>query len=145
MPTIQAPAPPRRIATSNLPRRPPARPRVLLVDDNLPLLRAVTRLLEHDYHIAGHATTVAELFERVGMCRPDVVVLDVSLPDQNGIEACRQLRLLHPAIKIVMLTAMDDERIREAALRAGASDFVPKGVLDEFLEAAIRTAVCEHR
>jgi DNA-binding NarL/FixJ family response regulator len=119
----------------------PAKPRVLLVDDNLPLLRAVTRLLEHDCHIVGHATTVAELFERVDVCRPDVVVLDVSLPDQNGIEACRQLRLLHPAIKVVMLTAMDDERIRAAALRAGASDFVPKGVLDEFLEAAIRTAV----
>jgi len=144
MPTIQAPAPPFR-TTPNLPTRSAAKPRVLLADDYVPLLRALTRLLEDDCHLVGHATTVAELFELVDICQPDVVVLDISLPDNNGIEACRQLRLLQPGVKVVMLTAMDDERIREAALRAGACDFVPKGSVDEFLEPAIRAAVSQHR
>jgi DNA-binding NarL/FixJ family response regulator len=53
--------------------------------------------------------------------------------------------LLQPGVKVVMLTAMDDERIREAALRAGASDFVTKASVDEFLEPAIRGAVSDHR
>ena len=144
MPTIQALAPPLRI-TPSLPKRSPAKPRVLLADDYVPLLKALTRLLEHDCHLVGHATTVAELFELVEICQPDVVVLDISLPDRNGIEACRQLRLVQPAVKIVMLTAMDDERIREAALQAGASEFVIKAQVDEYLEPAIRSAVSEQR
>jgi two-component system, NarL family, response regulator DevR len=144
MPTIQAPARPFH-TTPNLPTSSPAKPRVLLADDYVPLLKAVTRLLEHDCHMVGHATTVAELFELVDTCHPDVVVLDISLPDNNGIEACRQLRLLQPGVKVVMLTAMDDEHTREAAFRAGASDFVPKASVDEFLEPAIRGAVSDHR
>src|SRR4026208_79168 len=143
MPTIQAPAP--RFGTApDLPTSSPAKPRVLLADDYVPLLKALTRLLEHDCHMVGHATTVAELFELVDTCHPDVVVLDISLPDNNGIEACRQLRLLQPGVKVVMLTLMDDERIREAALRAGACDFVTKASVDEFLEPAIRGAF-DHR
>ena len=142
MPTIQTLAPP-LCTTSNLPTRSPAKPRVLLVDDYVPLLKALTRLLEHDCHLVGHATTVAELFELVEICQPDVVVLDISLPDRNGIEACRQLRLVQPDVKVVMLTAMDDERIREAALQAGASDFVVKASVDEYLEPAIRSAVSQ--
>ena len=144
MPTIQTLAPPLR-TTPYLPKRSPAKPRVLLADDYVPLLKALTRLLERDCHLVGHATTVAELFELVEICQPDVVVLDISLPDRNGIEACRQLRLVQPAVKIVMLTAMDDERIREAALQAGASDFVTKALVHECLEAAIHSAVAERR
>ena len=121
------------------------KPRVLLVDDYVPLLKALTRLLEADYHLVGLATTAAELFQLVDICQPDVVVLDVSLPDHNGIEACRRLRVVQPAVKIVMLTAMDDEPVRQAALRAGASAFVPKALVDQFLEPAIRSAVVEHR
>jgi CheY-like chemotaxis protein len=79
MPTIQAPAPPFR-TTPNLPTRSAVKPRVLLADDYVPLLRALTRLLEDDCHLVGHATTVAELFELVDICQPDVVVLDISLP-----------------------------------------------------------------
>ena len=144
MPTTETLAPPLR-TTSNLPKRSSAKPRVLLADDYVPLLKALTRLLEPNCHLVGHATTVAELFELVEICQPDVVVLDISLPDRNGIDACRQLRLVQPAVKIVMLTAMDDERIREAALQAGASDFVTKASVDEYLEAAIRSAVSERR
>jgi DNA-binding NarL/FixJ family response regulator len=144
MPTIQSLDPPLRI-TPSLPKQSPAKPRVLLVDDCVPLLKALTRMLEDGCHLVGHATTVAEMFELVEICQPDVVVLDVSLPDRNGIEACRQLRLVQPAVKIVMLTAMDDERIREASLRAGASDFVTKALAHENLERAIRSAISEHR
>ena len=144
MPTTEPLAPPLR-TTPNLAKRSSPKPRVLLVDDYVPLLKALTRLLEPDCHLVGHATTVAELFELVEICQPDVVVLDISLPDRNGIDACRQLRLVQPAVKIVMLTAMDDERIREAALQAGASDFVTKASVDEYLKPAIRRAASERR
>ena len=120
---------------------PPPKPRVVLADDYVPLLKALTRLLEHDCELVGYATTVAELLRVAESCEPDVVIVDLSLPDANGIEACRQLRLFQPAIKIVMLTATDDEFIREAALRAGASDFVPKRLVDKRLMPAIRS-VC---
>ena len=80
MPTIQTLAPPFRI-TPHPPKRSPAKPRVLLADDYVPLLTALTRLLEHEYQLVGYATTVAELFELVEICQPDVVVLDISLPD----------------------------------------------------------------
>jgi two-component system, NarL family, response regulator DevR len=144
MPTIEALAPPLRTTPNQL-KRSPSKPRVLLADDYVPLLKALTRLLEHDCHLVGQATTVAELFELVEICQPDVVVLDISLPDGNGIEACRRLRLVQPAVKIVMLTAMDDERTREAALQAGASDFVIKALVHEYLEPAICSAVSERR
>ena len=126
------------------PTRSPAKPRVVLAADYVPLLTALTRLLEHECHLVGYATTVAELFELVEICQPDVVVLDISLPDRNGIEACRQLRLVHPAVQIVILTAMDDERIRQAALQAGACNFVTKALVHEDLAPAIRSAVSEH-
>jgi two-component system response regulator DevR len=142
--TIQAPAPTLR-NNPHLRKRSPAKPRVLLADDYVPLLKALTRLLEPHCHLVGHATTVAELFELVEICQPDVVVLDISLPDRNGIEACRQLRSVQPDVKIVMLTAMDDACIREAALQAGASDFVTKALVHEDLEPAIRSAVSERR
>jgi DNA-binding NarL/FixJ family response regulator len=117
------------------------KPRVLLADDYVPLLKALSRLLEQDCDLVGYATTAAELFDLAATSAPDVVVLDLSLPDASGIDACRHLRSLQPAIRIVMLTAIDDHLIREAAMEAGASDFVLKRALDEQLMPAIR-GVC---
>jgi CheY-like chemotaxis protein len=117
---------------------PPRKPRVLLADDYLPLLIGLERLLRHECDIVGRATTVAEVLEAARNHRPDIVMLDLSLPDTNGIDACRRLRAAQPEVKIIVVTAMDDDRIRAAALEAGAADFVPKRMIDTRLLPAIR-------
>lgn len=101
-------------------------PRVVLADDYPPMIVALTRLLSRECEIVGHARTAAELLEETKTHRPDVVVVDLYLAGETGIEACRQLKTAHPHVKIVMVTAQDDPHIRSAVLSAGASDFVPK-------------------
>jgi DNA-binding NarL/FixJ family response regulator len=98
---------------------------------------ALTRLLSLECDIVGHARTAAELLTEATTHGPDVVVVDLYLADENGIEACRQLKSANPDVKIVMVTAEDDSHIRSAALNAGASDFVPKSMAHVQLVPAI--------
>ena len=113
------------------------RPRVLLADDYAPLVRGLTRVLSPDCDIVGHATSVAELVRAATTCRPDIVIVDLFLPDGNGIDACRQLRAMQPDVKVILLTAADDTDIRLEALNAGASDFVSKYRTEQLLPAII--------
>lgn len=113
------------------------RPRVLLADDYVPLITALRRLLANDCDVIGQATTAAELFQLVQIQSPDVVIIDLHLPDADGITVCRTLRLIHPNAKIVMMTALEDADIQSAALEAGADDFVPKSRIHEQLLPAI--------
>jgi len=123
--------------------RPGTKPRVLLADDYGPLQVALKRLLEPDCELVGRAATVAELLAEAHTWHPDVVVVDLMLPDSDGIDACRRLKAALPAIGIVMLTAMDDADVRQAALAAGAADFVAKHLADEHLLTAIHNAWCK--
>jgi DNA-binding response OmpR family regulator len=86
---------------------------------------------------------VADLLAEAQTWHPDVVVVDLMLPESNGLDACRQLKAGLPAIGIGMLTALDDPEVREAALTAAASDFVPKRLAYDRLLPAIRTAWCQ--
>lgn len=114
---------------------PMAKPRILLADDHVSLLRSLGRLLQDDCEVLGYATTVEGLVAEVRGCHPDIVVVDLNMPDANGIDACQRLKLAQPDIKIVMLTAEDDFHVRAAALDAGASDFVPKSAIERLLPA----------
>jgi DNA-binding NarL/FixJ family response regulator len=89
--------------------------------------------------MVGRATTVAELLAETQRWNPDVVVVDLTLPESDGLDACRQLKAALPTIGIVMLTAMDDPDVPDAALAADASDFVPKRLACQHL-LPIRTA-----
>lgn len=102
------------------------RPRVVLADDYQPMTVALTRLLSLECDIVGQARTAAELLKEALTHHPDVVVVDLYLKDENGIEVCRQLKSVSPDVGIVMVTAQDDPHIRSAALDAGVSVFVPK-------------------
>jgi DNA-binding NarL/FixJ family response regulator len=117
-----------------------AKPRVLLADDHAPLQVALRQLLEPECELVGRAAAVSELLAEAHRWHPDVVVVDLLLPESDGIDACRQLKAALPAIRIVMLTAMDDADIRQAALAAGASDSVSKHLADQRLLTAIRNA-----
>lgn len=111
------------------------RPRVLMVDDHPGVAKAVTRLLSFDCEVLGTVADGAAALEAVNRLQPDVVVLDLHLPNVNGLEACRQISQAHPGSKVVVFTAVTDRATRERALASGASAFVSKLSTEELLVA----------
>jgi DNA-binding NarL/FixJ family response regulator len=109
---------------TTLTRRP--RPRVLLADDNVRLLSALERFLEDDCDVIGRTHTIADLLDKALAEQPDVVVLDLRLPDGDGITACRRLKSLVPDTQIIIHTALEDDEVGKAAIDAGASAYVSK-------------------
>jgi two-component system, NarL family, response regulator DevR len=104
--------------------------RVFLVDDHEIVRRGLVELIESDGDmvVVGEAGTAEEALSRIPPTRPDVAVLDVRLPDGNGIEVCREVRARHPEIACLMLTSFADDEALVAALMAGAAGFVLKQV-----------------
>lgn len=104
--------------------------KVLLVDDH-EVVRAGLRAMidaDPDLEVVGEAGTVEDGVRRVGYDSPDIVVLDVRLPDGSGIEACREIRSRFPEVKVLMLTSFADEEALMAAILAGASGYVLKRI-----------------
>jgi DNA-binding NarL/FixJ family response regulator len=101
-----------------------ARPRVLLADDYVGLLTAWRRLLEPTCEIVGTVRNGRDLLDAATTLTPDVVVADLSMPEVTGIDACRQIKRAHPAIKVILVTAGGDEYVARAAFgraRRGSS------------------------
>lgn len=115
--------------------------RVFLVDDHELVRRGLRDLLgtAGDLQIVGEAATVREAITGIGATRPDVAVLDVRLPDGNGVELCREVRSRNPKVRALMLTSYADDDALLAAVLAGASGFVLKQILGANLIAAVRT------
>jgi DNA-binding NarL/FixJ family response regulator len=112
---------------------PRARPRVLVADDHPEVAKAVCRLLALDFEIVGIVADGGALLEAVQRSEPDVVIVDVNLPTVHGLEACRQLRQLHPALKVVVFSAMSESELSEGLVASGASAFVSKLSSDDLL------------
>jgi DNA-binding NarL/FixJ family response regulator len=102
--------------------------RVFLVDDHEVVRRGVAEVLEDDPRItvAGEASSVAEALARVPAVRPDVVVVDMRLPDGDGADLCRELLSRVPGLRCLVLTSFSDQDALDAAVRAGASGFLLK-------------------
>jgi DNA-binding NarL/FixJ family response regulator len=117
-----------------------AKVRVFLVDDHEVVRRGVADLLgaEPDLEVVGEAGTCAEALARVPALAPDVVVLDVRLPDGDGVTVCRELRS-QTDVACLMLTSFDDDEALFDAILAGAAGYVLKQVRGTDLVAAIRT------
>ncbi|MBF6542346.1 response regulator [Nocardia brasiliensis] len=113
---------------------------VFLVDDHAIVRRGVADLIdaETDLRVIGEAGTVAQAMARIPALRPDVVVLDVRLPDGNGIELCRELLDRHPGLHCLILTSFTDEQAMLDAILAGASGYVVKDIGTLELVDAIR-------
>lgn len=99
--------------------------KVLLVDDHHVVRAGLRSLLEltEDLTVVGEAATADEAIRRVGLDQPDVVVLDVRLPDGDGVEVCDVIRRRFPDVKVLILTSFADERALHRAVEAGASGF----------------------
>ncbi len=104
--------------------------RIVVVDDHEIVRQGLKTLLEaeEDFSVVGEAGSVAEAVRRVGYESPDVVVMDVRLPDGSGVEACREIRSRWPGVKVLMLTSYADEEALMAAIVAGASGYVLKRI-----------------
>ncbi|MCQ4118063.1 response regulator [Rhodococcus tibetensis] len=115
--------------------------RVFLVDDHEIVRRGLVDLLGTvpDLDVVGEAGSVAEAMARIPVSGADVAVLDVRLPDGNGVELCRDLRAALPALRCLMLTSYSDDEALFDAIMAGASGFVLKQILGTDLVSAVRT------
>jgi two-component system response regulator DevR len=119
----------------------PAPVRVFLVDDHEVVRRGVAEVLEDDpgITVAGEAGSVAEALVRVPAVRPDVVLIDMRLPDGDGAELCRGLRDSVPGLRCLVLTSYAEQEALDAAVRAGASGFLLKQVRGPALVSAVHT------
>jgi len=114
---------------------------VFLVDDHEMVRRGVADLLneEEDLRVIGQASLVSEALARILALRPDVAVLDIRLPDGNGVELCRELKSQLPDLACLMLTSFTDEQAMMDAILAGAAGYVIKDIKGLELVSAIRT------
>ena len=115
--------------------------RVMLVDDHEIVRRGIADLIgtAEDLEVVGEASGVTEALARTPQVNPDVAVLDVRMPDGNGIELCRDLKSAMPDLACLMLTSYADDDALFDAIMAGAAGFVLKQVLGLDLLNAIRT------
>jgi DNA-binding NarL/FixJ family response regulator len=111
-----------------------------LVDDHEVVRQGLRVLLdgEDDIKVVGEAGSVGEGVRRVGYDNPDLVILDVRLPDGSGVEACREIRARWPEVKVLMLTSYADEEALMSAILAGAAGYVLKKIDATDLVSSIR-------
>ena len=114
------------------------RPRVLLADDHRLLREAFVKLLEPDCDVVGAVADGRALLEAVPTLRPDIVVLDIAMPQLNGLDAARQLKHAMPDVKVIFLTVSEDPDLAAEAFRTGASGFLLKNSAASELLQAIR-------
>ena len=114
--------------------------RLLLVDDHAVVRTGLSMMLEgeEDIEIVGEAENASEALNQISRLSPDVVLMDIGLPDMSGIDATRKIKQLAPDIAIVALTIHEDEEYFFQMLDAGASGYVPKRAAPEELMSAIR-------
>jgi DNA-binding NarL/FixJ family response regulator len=115
--------------------------RILVVDDHAVVRRGVRSLLEsHEgWQVCGEATNGRDAVEQSRQLRPDIVVMDLSLPELNGLDATRQILKDEPGIEVLVLTMHHSEELARDVLRAGARGYIMKSDADENLIAAVDT------
>lgn len=116
--------------------------RVMLVDDHA-VVRAGLRMMlesEEEFDICSEASTASEAVVKTTQDKPDVILMDIGLPDMTGIDATREIKRAFPEIPVVALTIHEDEEYFFKMLDAGASGYVPKRAAPEELLSAIRAA-----
>ena len=115
--------------------------RVFLVDDHEIVRRGVGSLLDDEdgIEVVGEAGTAAQAMARIPVLEPDVVVLDVRLPDGDGVTVCRDIRSMLPDTRMLMLTSYSDDEALYGAVMAGASGYILKQIHGTDLVGAVRT------
>lgn len=116
--------------------------RTLVVDDAVFIRRALAQILQaSEFEVVGEAANGKEAVQEYRRLLPDVVLMDIMMPEMNGIEAVRQIRQEHPDARIIMCSALGQEKVIIEALSAGALDFIVKPFLPEKILATLRHVV----
>ncbi|WP_447599080.1 response regulator [Nitrospira sp. Nam80] len=113
-------------------------PKVLLADDHTLVVEGFRRLLENQCELVGAVADGRALLDAVPDLKPDIVIMDISMPVMNGIEAARRLKMKYPDIKILFITMHADPAYVRAAFKAGASAYLLKRSVGEELSQALR-------
>lgn len=117
------------------------RMRMLVVDDHEVVRQGLVALLDRreEFEVVAQAGTVSEAVAAAARFEPDLVIMDVRLPDGSGIEACREIRAARPATRVVMLTSYPDEEAVLSAIIAGASGYLLKQIRGRDLVSALES------
>jgi two-component system, NarL family, response regulator NreC len=120
-------------------------PRVLIVDDHAFIRRGVQTILQpySEWEFCGEASNGSDAVRLVEELRPSVVLMDVTMPGMNGIEATRIIRKSHPEVKVILLTLHESSEVLRTGFRAGASGYLLKADAEEELMKALRVVVGE--
>jgi DNA-binding NarL/FixJ family response regulator len=120
--------------------------RVLLVDDNQEFLKILARLLAAypEVDVVGSARSGREALDQVALLHPDLVLVDLVMPDMDGLETTRRIKARPVSPRVILMTMQEDAEYREAAQEAGADGFIPKPDLGAQFVPAART-ICEGR
>ncbi len=121
-----------------------SKPRVLLADDHSLVLEGFRRILDDQCDLVGMVEDGRALLEAAQRVQPDIVILDVSMPLLNGIDAATQLKKSHPSIKVIFVTMHADADYVRSAFEAGASGYLLKRSAVDELEQAIRAVWAGH-
>lgn len=114
--------------------------RVLIADDHPVVRQGVKQILTEELELQqfGEARNAKEVLENVSRKKWDILILDINLPDMNGLEILRQLKKVHPDLPVLVLTVFDEDQIAIRVLKAGASGFVTKETMPNELIAAVK-------
>jgi len=116
----------------------------ILIADDLSFTRMIQReiLTERGYSIVGEAADGVEAVRKFQSLKPDVVLLDITMPNMNGLEAMRKIFSINPKAKVIMCSAMGQQSLIVEAIRAGVKDFIVKPFKPERILSAIEKALC---
>jgi DNA-binding NarL/FixJ family response regulator len=115
--------------------------RLMLADDHRMLREGLSRsMTEHGFDVVGEARDGVEAVNMAYSLKPDVILMDVTMPEMDGVEACRQVRAAVPGTRVVMLTMHADQEVLANAIRAGACGYLVKDCSTEEIASAVRMA-----
>jgi DNA-binding NarL/FixJ family response regulator len=118
-------------------------PRVLIVDDHAFIRRGVETILESspEWQVCGEASNGNDAIRLANQLSPEVVLMDVTMPGMNGLEATRIIRKEHPDVKVILLTLHESSEVLRSGFRAGANGYLLKADAEEELMKALRIVI----
>ncbi|MBW5447344.1 response regulator [Cohnella sp. CFH 77786] len=120
--------------------------KVLIVDDASFMRMMLRKMIESEGHfVAGEAVDGNDAVAKYSQLRPDLVTMDISMPNKNGIEAVQEIRAIDKAAKILMISAIGQEPMVKAAILGGAYDFIMKPLDEELFKKALDRAARDGR
>lgn len=118
--------------------------KILVVDDAIFMRMSIKKMLEENGHtMIGEAADGVEAIEKYAELKPDVVLLDITMPEMNGIEALKRIRVLNPKAKIIICSAMGYQEMIAESIKCGAEDFIVKPFDAERLMAIINKVLAK--